>query len=164
MKKFSTFLFILIPFIAAAQTAADIVVLESIGSGTNPNPRVFLSFKRIKSQDGMFDPPAGTFGYTAPAGKALVITETDWQFANGIAGDNVTLRIWLTWPQDPGTDRRVMESTITLGTSGSGGTSTAERTGILVPSGVKISVDVTGTGRGTGKIQHVLMRGYLIPG
>lgn len=164
MKKITTLLFILLSFFGAAQTASDIVVLESIGVAPDPNPRLSLSFKRIKSQNGEFDPPAGIFGYTAPAGKALVITETDWQFANGKAGDNVTLRIWLTWPGPPPLDRRVMESTITLGNAGSGGTSTVEKTGILVPSGVKISVDVYGTGKGNGKIQHILMRGYLIPG
>lgn len=92
--------------------------------------------------------------------RKLIITEADWQYALGKAGEYVTLRIFLSWPSPSLVDRRALESTIVLGSTGKGGTSTAETTGIVVLPGVKISVDVQGSGTG-GKIQHILLRGYL---
>lgn len=160
MKRIITLLIILIPIITKAQTASQMVLLESIGVKDSPDPKEALAFFRIKYENGLLDPTSGTFGYTAPVGKALIITEADWQYASGKAGENVTLRIFLMWPGDRGLSRRALESTILLGSSGGGGTSTVERTGIVVPRGVKIIVDVIGSGA-TGKIQHVLLRGYL---
>jgi hypothetical protein len=141
--------------------ASDFVLLESIEVIDSPDPRQSLAFFRTLPADGTMDPSSGTFGYTAPTNKALVITEIDWQYEAGVHNGNVTLRMFLTWPgPGPGIDRRVLESTILLGASGGGGTSTAETTGVIVPHGVKITVDVIGSGS-TGKLQHVLMRGYI---
>ena len=58
-------------------------------------------------------------------------------------------------------DLRVLESTTLLGANGGGGISTAETTGIVVYNNVKITVDTIGSGA-TGKLQHILMRGYLV--
>ncbi len=141
--------------------ASDLVLLESIGVKDSPDLRESLAFFRILPADGTYDPSSGDFGYTAPTSKALLITEIDWQYEAGVPNGNVTLRMFLSWPGPAqGIDRRAFESTILLGSGGGGGTSTAETTGVLVPHGVKITVDVIGSGA-TGKLQHVLMRGYI---
>ena len=105
--------------------------------------------------------------YSTPGGQAIIITEVDWQYEGGAVGGNVTLRIFLNWPNPDGgvpefefIFERVLESTILLGSNGGGGTSTIETTGIVVPAGVKITVDAIGSGA-SGKIQHILLRGYL---
>jgi len=139
----------------------ELVLLESIGVSDFPDPRQSLAFFKTKYDAGLQEPSGGTFGYSAPKRKAIIITEVDWQYESGKAGENVTLRIFLEWPPlNKCPERRVLESTILLGSNGGGGVSTSETTGIVVLSGVKITVDVTGSGA-TGKIQHVLLRGYL---
>ena len=136
-----------------------LVLLEAIRVKDTPDTREALAFFRVKYEDGLMEPAGGTFGYSAPEGHALIITEIDWQYEFGKPGGNVTLRIFLTWPS---TERRVLESTALLGSDGGGGTSTTQTTGIVAAHGVKITVDAIGSGA-VGKIQHVLLRGYLIP-
>ena len=142
--------------------AYRLLLLEAIGVKDTPDPREAFAFFKVKYENGLMEPQSGTFGYSAPQGHALVITEIDWQYEFGTPGGNVTLRVFLTWPPlERGVERRVLETTALLGSTGGGGVSTAVITGIVVPHGVKITIDAIGSGA-TGKIQHVLLRGYLI--
>ena len=141
---------------------AELVVLESIGVVNDPDTRISLAFFRTDYGTGNMEPSGGTFGFTPGTKQALIITEVDWQYEYGQPGGNVTLRVFLTWGGDEeGLDRRVLESTAVLGATGGGGISTAETTGIVVYNNVKITVDTEGSGA-TGKLQHVLLRGYLV--
>jgi hypothetical protein len=143
--------------------AGYLVLLEAIDVTASPDLRQSIAFFRTLPGDGSLFPTSGTFGFTAPPNQALILTEVDWQFEFGVANSNVTLRVFLTWFEpSPGLEltRRVLESTILLGSQGGGGTSTVATTGVLVPHGVKITVDVAGSGA-TGRLQHVLMRGYI---
>jgi hypothetical protein len=148
--------------------ASQLVLLESIGVEDSINLRDAFSFFRRNYETGYPEPIGGKFGYSAPYGKAMILTEVDWQFENGMPGGNVTLRFFLNWPDvgsgDPRLNiifERVFESTILLGSNGGGGTTTSLTTGIVVPSGIRISCDIAGTGSLDGKLQHALLRGYL---
>lgn len=143
--------------------AGNIVLLEAIGVKDSPDLRERFAFFRTMPTDGTRVGGSGSFGFTAPPNRAFILTEVDWQFESGVANGTVTLRVFLTWPDPaggPGSDRRVLESTTLLGSQGGGGTSTVAATGVVVPHGVKITVDVVGSGA-TGRLQHVLMRGYI---
>jgi hypothetical protein len=103
--------------------------------------------------------PGGPEGFRVPSGEVLVITDVDWQYA-GSAGTSQTFRVFIKPPKAPGPGRRVFESTITLDREGHGGASEAMTTGFIVASNIRLAVD---TSPGGGKIQHVLLRGYLMP-
>src|SRR6478735_5949498 len=88
----------------------ELVLLESIGVKDSPDPRKSLAFFKTKYATGLQEPSGGTFGYSAPEGKAIIITEVDWQYESGKAGENVTLRIFLEWPPvNQGAERRALE-------------------------------------------------------
>lgn len=133
------------------QPASQHVLLESIGIADTGDPRQDLGFFRVLPT-GTLTPSSGR-GFCPPRGKVLIITDVDWQYAAGTPGGMQIFRIYVS-------DRRVLDSAITLSASGEGGISEAMTTGFVVPPGRLISVD---TFPGGGKIQHVLLRGYLAP-
>ena len=89
----------------------------------------------------------------------MVITDVDWQYS-GNPDSSQTFRVFIQPLKGGEPGRRVFESSITLDHEGHGGTSEAMTTGFVVSPSVRLAVD---TFPGGGKIQHVLLRGYLIP-
>ena len=121
-------------------------------------------FFRINPNDGSLEPKIKTdFGYTAPSGKSLVITELDWQFHSGTPGHSLSLWVVLTWNYYSAqqVNREVFSSAIVLDASGNGGASTILTTGFIVPSNVKISIRIIKIPN-SGKIWNVILRGYII--
>jgi hypothetical protein len=140
------------------QPPANHVLLESIGVASTGDPATDLDFFRTLP-DGSTT-PSGPAGFRVPARQVLIITDVDWQYA-GSPGTSQTFRIFIKSLKDsnsPG--RRVFESTIELDGEGNGGISEAMTAGFVVSSEVRLAVD---TSPGGGKIQHVLLRGYLVP-
>lgn len=135
------------------------VLLESIGVASTGDPSKDLDFFRILP-DGTIT-PGGPAGFRVPNGDVLIITDVDWQYA-GSPGSSQTFRIFIKPLKegDLGPGRRVFESTITLSGEGRGGASESMTTGFLVSPNVRLAVD---TSPGGGKIQHALLRGYLVP-
>ena len=144
--------------------AADLLVLEGIltRDTTRPIPGDVWQMKRIRPEDGAYA-PGESMSYTAPAGKAMVITEVDWMYGAGTAGGSASLRLHLHWPMGEvmGPPMRIFEDTVVLGSDGYGGTSKSATTGFLVPPGVLIWPD-TPNFSGPGNIMHLLLRGYLV--
>jgi hypothetical protein len=141
--------------------AADLLLLEGINT-QDPNaaaPLDMMVMVRIRPQDGTYTPDNGS-AYIAPAGKAMVITEVDWQYKGGTPGSDVALRIFLKWGGFVGMQQRALEDTILLGATGGGGSCKAVTTGFLVPPGVRISPEILDM-NATGILQHVILRGYL---
>jgi hypothetical protein len=138
------------------QPASHHVLLEAIGVANTGDPSKDLDFFRTLPDGTMT--PSGPAGFRVAAGDVLVITDVDWQYS-GAPGNSQTFRVFIKplKGDDPG--RRVFESTITLDGEGHGGISEAMTTGFVVSSNVRLAVD---TYPGGGKIQHVLLRGYLI--
>lgn len=139
------------------QPASHHVLLESIGVANTGDPTKDLDFFRTLSDASTT--PAGPVGFRVPSGSTLIITDVDWQYA-GAPGTTQIFRIFIDNLKDSGKRRRVFESTVLLDSHGSGGISEAMTTGFAVSSKVRLSVD---TFPGGGKIQHVLLRGYLVP-
>lgn len=133
------------------------VLLESIGVANTGDPIKDLDFFRILP-DGTLT-PSGPAGFRVPPGEVLIITDVDWQYA-GSPGSCQTFRVFIKPLKDDAPGRRVFESTIILNSEGHGGASEAMTTGFIVSSNVRLAVD---TGPGGGKIQHALLRGYLVP-
>jgi len=132
------------------------VILEAIGVANTGDPSRDLDFFRILPDGTMT--PSGPAGFRVPTGDVLVITDVDWQYA-GSSGSSQTFRVFIKPLKDGDPGRRVFESTITLNGEGHGGTSEAMTSGFVVSANVRLAVD---TSPGGGKIQHVLLRGYLI--
>jgi hypothetical protein len=134
------------------QPPSNHVTLESIGIDPKEDPcETGIDFVRIHP-DGSRDqtPPF----FHVPAGKVLVVTDVDWQYAGGVPRSAQTFRIFIR-----GNDRpRVFESTIILNDSGEGGISEGMTSGFVLASGSALCVDTTQTG---GQISHVVIRGYL---
>jgi hypothetical protein len=133
------------------QPASQLVLLESIGIADTGDPQQDLGFFRTLPT-GAHTPTSGK-GFCPPRGKVLIITDVDWQYAGGAPGGMQVFRIFVA-------GQRVCESAITLSASGEGGISEALTTGFVVAPGKLLSVD---TSPGGGRIQHVLLRGYLAP-
>jgi hypothetical protein len=140
------------------QSASQHVLLESIGVANTGDPLQDIDFFRVLP-DGTLS-PTGPTGFRVPKGKVMIITDVDWQYGSGPAGASQTFRVFIETLSQPGVRRRVFESTIQLDNSGNGGTSEAMTTGFVVSRKVRLAVD---TIPGGGKIQHVLLRGYLAP-
>ncbi len=140
------------------QPASQLVLLESIGVASSGDPRQDLDFFRIMPDGTMTG--TGATGFRVPRGKALIITDVDWQYGSGSAGEVQTFRILISSLANPELTRRVYESTIVLNNNGQGGISQAMTTGFVVSPRVRVLADVV---PGGGKIQHILLRGYLVP-
>lgn len=138
------------------QPVSHHVLLEAIGVASTGDPSRDLDFFRILPDGTMT--PGGSAGFRVPTGDMLVVTDVDWQYS-GNPGNSQTFRVFIKplKGDDPG--RRVFESTITLNGEGHGGTSEAMTSGFVVSPNVRLAVD---TYPGGGKIQHVLLRGYLV--
>jgi hypothetical protein len=132
------------------------VVLEAIGVANTGDPSKDLDFFRILPDGTMT--PSGPAGFRVSAGDMLVITDVDWQYS-GSAGSSQTFRVFIKPLQGDDPGRRVFESTIALDREGRGGASEAMTSGFVVSSNVRLAVDAS---PGGGKIQHALLRGYLI--
>ena len=139
------------------QPASHHVLLESIGVANTGDLAKDLDFFRVLPDGTMT--PGGPEGFRVPSGDMLVITDIDWQYA-GSPGSSQTFRVFIKPLKDSDLGRRVFESTITLDGEGHGGVSEAMTTGFVVSSNVRLAVD---TSPGGGKIQHALLRGYLVP-
>lgn len=139
------------------QPASHHVLLEAVGVASTGDPSRDLDFFRVLP-DGTTT-PSGPEGFRVPNGDVLVITDIDWQYA-GSPGSSQTFRVFIKPLKDGDHGRRVFESTITLDREGHGGASEAMTTGFVVSSNVRLAVD---TAPGGGKIQHALLRGYLMP-
>ena len=138
------------------QPASHHVLLEAVGVADTGDSRKDLEFFRTLPDCKVS--PTGPTGFRVPKGKVLIITDVDWQYGSGQAGGSQTFRVFIESLSEPDLQRRVFESTTHLDKSGNGGTSESMTTGFVVSRKVRLAVD---TFPGGGKIQHVLLRGYL---
>jgi hypothetical protein len=115
-----------------------------------------------------FLPNGATAGFfRVPYGKALVVTDVDWQYVHpsGGAGANklMTLRLFVQNLTDPIKDFRAFESTIVLSSEGHGGASEAMQSGFVVSSAARLCLDVNPGPEGPPSgLQHAIVRGYLV--
>jgi hypothetical protein len=119
-----------------------------------------IDFVRINA-DGVTVSGPGGKGYRTPKKKMLIITDVDFQYANGTPGDLQTFRLMLEEIGGSGPPNRVWESGIVLGPKGSGGASHAMTAGFAVSSKARIGADVIPGPTAPGHLQHVILRGYL---
>ena len=143
------------------QKASQMVTLEVVGAVgvCSAMPTAFLPLEFVRNRaDGTVDPYPPSAA-TPPAGKVLVITDVDWQWAGGPADSTAILRLWRVNLADPGIDHRVFESAVHLDGSGAGGISEGATAGFVVSSAATICVDALGT----GSLQHLILHGYLAP-
>jgi hypothetical protein len=142
------------------------VVLEVVGGvkgGCGPGK---LDFVRVLA-DGDSQSGPGGLGWRVPAGKALVITDVDWQYIHPqgatAASQIQVLRLFVENLATPSHTRRAFESAITLSSRGEGGVSEAMTTGFVVSSKARVCPDVTPGPQGPPSgLQHLILRGYLI--
>jgi hypothetical protein len=132
------------------------VTLEAIGVANTGDPIQDLDFIRI-NQDGTR--PAGPPWFRVPRRQVFVVTDVDWQYNLGTAGQVQTFRVFIENLADPKISNRVFESTIVLNNQGQGGISENMTSGFVVSSAGRIVVD---TFPGGGVISHVIIRGYLM--
>ncbi len=138
------------------QQPSNHVTLETIRVANIGDPKQDLDFIRI-NQDGTR--PAGPPWFRVPTGQVFVVTDVDWQYNLGAAGQIQTFRIFIENLADPTISNRVFESTIVLNNQGQGGISESMTSGFVVSSAGRIVVD---TFPGGGVISHVIIRGYLM--
>ena len=138
------------------QQPSNHVTLETIRVANTSDPKQDLDFIRI-NQDGTR--PAGPPWFRVPTGQVFVVTDVDWQYNLGAAGQIQTFRIFIENLADPTISNRVFESTIVLNNQGQGGISESMTSGFVVSSAGRIVVD---TFPGGGVISHVIIRGYLM--
>jgi hypothetical protein len=99
-----------------------------------------------------------------PPGQVLVITDVDWCYLGGTAGQVQILKIdiqpiSLSPPPREQQSRTVFYSAITLDTKGGGSTTEAMTSGFIVSSRARI---LFSTFPGGGVLQDVIIRGYLL--
>lgn len=140
------------------QPASHLVVLEAVGVADTGDTTKDLDF--FRTLPDCTTTPSGPAGFRVPSGKALIITDVDWQYGAGTSGGVQTFRIFIQSLAKASLSRRVFESTVTLNGNGDGGASEAMTAGFVVSPKVRLTVDTT---PGGGKIQHILLRGYLVP-
>ncbi|MEZ4450460.1 MAG: hypothetical protein R3B09_13355 [Nannocystaceae bacterium] len=141
------------------QPLSQHVTLElvlGINGGYGPDR---LGWVRVLPDGGVEAGPGGG-SFVVPDRQYLVITDVDWQWKDtpANAGAAVTLRLFVVHGDDSG--RRLLESTIVLSPAGQGGTTTRWVAGGVFGSGTKIGVDTMPLPP-QGKLQHVLLHGYL---
>jgi hypothetical protein len=138
------------------------VMLEIVMGMTGGYGPLAIEFVRTTA-DGVKAPGPPPGGLRVPSRKLLVITDVDWQYANGNAGQMQVLRLFLDPLAGPtaGLGERVFESAVVLGPKGEAGRSEAMTAGFTVSSKARIGVDVVPGPTGPGKLQHLLLRGYL---
>ena len=147
-------------------SASQHVVLELVGGSGGGCGDAQLDFLR-NLPNGTRQSGAGGLGWRVPAGKALVITDVDWQYVHpqgaAAAGKIEVLRLFVENLADDSNTQREFESTITLSSQGEGGVSEAMTSGIVVSSKARICPDVSPGPRGPpAGLQHLILRGYLI--
>lgn len=123
------------------QVVSNHVTLELVGGINGGYGAEQLGWVRILP-DGNIESGPGGGNYVVPARKRLVITDVDWQYDDhGTAnvGTAVTLRLFVVDGDPQG--RRLMESTIVLSSSGTGGTVTSWTSGGVFGPGTKIGID-----------------------
>lgn len=152
---------------AGPAQASDYVVLEivsGLAGGFGPSQIGFVRNMPDGSSIG---------NWSVPPNSALVITEADWQYISpsGTPGMQI-LRLWSWSPGSPGPgpapgpvrQARVFESAIILDQNGEGGGTFAMNTGFVVTGTGWIGVDMMPGPLGPPSgLQHLLLRGYLIP-
>lgn len=138
------------------QQPSNHVTLETIQIANTGDPKQDLDFIRI-NQDGTR--PAGPPWFRVPTGQVFVVTDVDWQYNLGAAGQIQTFRVFIENLGDPTISNRVFESTIVLNNQGQGGISESMTSGFVVSSAGRIVVDTFPCG---GVISHVIIRGYLM--
>ena len=143
------------------QAVANHVTLELVGGINGGFGPQSLGWVRILPSGSIQSGPGGG-NFVVPARKCLVITDADWQFddhGTTHPGALVTMRLFVVPPG--GHERRLMESTIVLSEAGQGGTVAAWTAGGVFGPGTKIGID-TFPLNSKGKLQHVMLHGYLI--
>jgi hypothetical protein len=149
------------------QAPSNHVVLELVGGlkgGCGPG---LLDFIRVLP-DGNMQSGAGGLGYRVPKGKVLVVTDVDWQYVHPnhatAAGTIEILRLFIENLANTSIRRRAFESTITLSSQGEGGVSESMTSGFVISSAARICPDVFPGPQGPPfGLQHLILRGYLIP-
>lgn len=145
------------------QSITSHVTLELVGGITGGYGPEQYGWVRILPNGGIQSGPGGG-NFVVPTGKALVITDADWQFddhGTTHKGAYVTLRLFVVPPGADERGRRLLESTIVLSEAGQGGTVTSWTAGGVFGPKTKIGVDTILLSP-KGKLQHVLLHGYLI--
>ncbi|HEY1247387.1 MAG TPA: hypothetical protein VGE97_00220 [Nitrososphaera sp.] len=138
------------------QRPGNHVILDVIRVANTGDTKQDLDFLRI-NQDGT--KAGGPPWFRVPSQQVLVVTDVDWQYNLGTAGQIQTFRIFIENLADPKISNRVFESVIILNSEGQGGISESMTSGFVVSSAGRIVVD---TFPGGGVISHVIIRGYLM--
>lgn len=150
------------------QRASAHVVLEVAGGWDGGCGVAELDFSRTLSNGTSDMVNVNSVGaFRVPAGKALVVTDVDWQYVhpNGAAaaGTVQTLRLFIENLATPDDGLRAFESAITLSTTGAGGASEHMTSGFVVSSSARICPDVSpGPDGPPFGLQHLIVRGYLV--
>ena len=142
------------------------VVLECVGGATDGCGTAKWDFVR-----NLPDGTRASGYFRIPEGKMLVITDVDWQYHyEEHAYKMMILRLKLINIAEfsaPGPEphgERVFESTIILNQFGEGGISESMTSGFVVSSKARICPDLfPGPGGPPHGLQHLILRGYLIP-
>jgi hypothetical protein len=146
--------------------ASAYVVLEVVGGMNEGCGNAQWDFVR-NHRDGHSESGPGGLGWRVPPRLALVVTDVDWQYAHpdgaDAAGMIQILRLFVENLMD-GETQREFESTLILGSRGEAGISEAMTTGFVVSSKARICPDITPGPEGPPSgLQHLILRGYLIP-
>lgn len=144
------------------QNPTDHVVLEMVLGVTGGFGTHRVEFVRT-GPNGDQIPSPSPGGFRVPRDTMLVITDVDWQYANGGPGSMQTFRLDPLSGPRAGYGARVFESAVVLGPQGSGGASIAMTSGFAISPGARIGADATPGPFAPGAVQHCLLRGYLTP-
>lgn len=80
------------------QQPSNHVTLETILVANTSDPKQDLDFIRINQDDTR---PAGPSWFRVPTGQVFVVTDVDWQYNLGAAGQVQTFRVFIENLADP---------------------------------------------------------------
>jgi len=153
------------------QAVSNHITLELVGGIRHGYGEEQLGWIRVLPDGSIESGPDGG-NYVVPIGRHLVITDIDWQFDDhGTAnvGAAVTLRLFVvgtepnghseTQTQVPPGFNRMMESTVMLGSTGTGGIVTNWVSGAIFGPGTRVGID-TFPFSTANRLQHAMLHGY----
>jgi hypothetical protein len=98
--------------------------------------------------------------FNVPVGQVLVVTDVDWEYRTGPAGQIQILKIDIQNIASGGQSLPVFYSAITIDNIGHGATTEAMTSGFIVSSETRI---LFSNWPGGGLLQDLILRGYLCP-
>jgi hypothetical protein len=116
-----------------------------------------LRLRRINPNGTVVDPAPP---FSVPVGQVLVVTDVDWEYRTGPAGQIQILKIDIQNISSGGQSVPVFYSAITIDNIGHGATTEAMTSGFIVSSDARI---LFSNWPGGGLLQDLIIRGYLCP-